>query len=438
MKNFLLFAALMMVLGATAQEDPSKAYKKASRALGNYNLDQIANNADLDEAKTHIDIASAAEPTSMQAQTWITRGEIYNEICNRDLRNLMTNPKHKISFPEAALTANEAFNKAMTLQPKKWEVKDVMKGLFENSGHMNNYSAAMYEAQKYDKAYQGFNGLLQIHETLKANGQKSPLENDTKTLNDTRFAAAMSALNANMSDKAQPLFEVLYKEKYGAPEIYSALYQLNADKDINAAYQYLEAGRMQFPDDIGLLYSEINHYLKINKMEALIDKLKVAIEKEPTNVSLYSTLGNVYDNLYQKDREAGKKNTDNLKNAEMYYTKAIEMKPDYTDAIYSLGTLYFNQAAEMTKELNAMPDDFSAAGQKKYDAKKKETDEMFKKSLPFFEKVESIDPNDKNSLIALKEIYARLNNLSVSNEFKKRIDVLEKGGKNESSYFPKK
>lgn len=436
MRTFLFFLTLLITTGAFAQEDPSKAYKKASRELGNYNIDQIANRAQLDEAKTNIDFASSMEPTSTQAQTWITKGEIYNELCNRDLRELMTNPKHKIQYPDAAKIGNEAFNKAMTLTPKKWEVKDALKGLFENAGHMNNYAAGMYAAQQYTNAYSGFSGLLNTHETLKANGQKSPLENDEKTLGDTRFATAMSALNANMPEKALPYFEQLYKDQYNAPEIYSALYELTSGKDMNASLQYLEAGRKKFPEDIGLLYTEINYYLKVNKTDVLIDKLKLAIEKEPANVSLYSTLGNVYDNLFQKEKDATKK-ADYLKNAEANYTKAIEMKPDYTDAIYSMGTIYFNQAAEMTKELNAMPDDFSAAGQKKYDKKKSETDEMFKKSLPYFEKVESIDPNDKNTLIALKEIYARLSNLQVSNEFKKRIEILEKGGKNDSSYFKK-
>ncbi|HMV23249.1 MAG TPA: hypothetical protein PKA71_02915, partial [Saprospiraceae bacterium] len=71
MRTFLFFLTLLITTGAFAQEDPSKAYKKASRELGNYNLDQIANRAQLDEAKTNIDFASSMEPTSTQAQTWI-------------------------------------------------------------------------------------------------------------------------------------------------------------------------------------------------------------------------------------------------------------------------------------------------------------------------------------------------------------------------------
>lgn len=40
------------------------------------------------------------------------------------------------------------------------------------------------------------------------------------------------------------------------------------------ALKYLNAGRSRFPDDTGLLYAEINYYIKEGKLDVLIDKLK--------------------------------------------------------------------------------------------------------------------------------------------------------------------
>ena len=70
-----------------------------------------------------------------------------------------------------------------------------------------------------------------------------------------------------------------------------------------------------------------------------------------------------------------------------------------------------------------------------YDKLKAEMDDLFNKSLPYFQEVERIDANDRNSLIALKEIYAKQGNLDMSVEFKNRIQTIDEGGSNESSYF---
>ncbi|MBP8943588.1 MAG: hypothetical protein KBG76_15410, partial [Saprospiraceae bacterium] len=187
-------------------------------------------------------------------------------------------------------------------------------------------------------------------------------------------------------------------------------------------------------------------FIRLGKLEALVEKLKAAITKEPNNVSLYTTLGNVYDNLYQKDSMimenkngtytilASIISNTNYQNAESYFTKASELDATNADAHYGQGAFHYNVAARMTAILNKLADDYSKEGTKKYEAIKVEVFGMFDKSLPSFNKAESLNPNDRNCLIALKEIYARKNEFDLSNEFKKRLEVLEAGGKNETSY----
>jgi hypothetical protein len=60
---------------------------------------------------------------------------------------------------------------------------------------------------------------------------------------------------------------------------------------------------------------------------------------------------------------------------------------------------------------------------------------LFKTALPYFKIAEKLNPNDTNTLIALKEIFARDNDFEKSGEFKKRLETVQGGGKNESSYF---
>ncbi len=51
-------------------------------------------------------------------------------------------------------------------------------------------------------------------------------------------------------------------------------------------------------------------------------------------------------------------------------------------------------------------------------------DGYFDKALPYFLKAEENNPKDYNTLIALKEIYAKKNDLETSQAYKSKIDAL--------------
>jgi hypothetical protein len=55
-------------------------------------------------------------------------------------------------------------------------------------------------------------------------------------------------------------------------------------------------------------------------------------------------------------------------------------------------------------------------------------DEAFAKAQPFFQQAETINPKDLNTLIALREIYARQENYPKVDEYKAKIEAL--GGTN--------
>ena len=59
---------------------------------------------------------------------------------------------------------------------------------------------------------------------------------------------------------------------------------------------------------------------------------------------------------------------------------------------------------------------------------------LFEQALPYFQKAESLDANDLNTLIALNEIYPHKED-ELSLEFKTRLDLVRGGGKNADSHF---
>jgi tetratricopeptide (TPR) repeat protein len=152
-------------------------------------------------------------------------------------------------------------------------------------------------------------------------------------------------------------------------------------------------------------------------------------------------MGNVYDNLHQKITKDGgdPAESDNFFNKSLsFFNKAIELDPKNVEALYSIGALYYNKAALTSQKMNALNEDYSKEGLKKFNDLKAQVFKQFDESLPFFQRAEALNPNDTNTLIALKEIYAKKDQLDLSKEFKSRLEIVQGGGKNEKSYFPQK
>lgn len=438
MKNYALL--FLFVLGAVAfgqaQDDASRNYKKATRALGAYNLDPGANSDKLDEALEMINSALTDPEIAADAASWNTKGSIMLEVANRDYLNALKQKENAPpATPDAAYQGFTAFKKGLELATKKYHRTDAYTGISSLLGLLNNEAIIAYKEEKNEEAFTGFSNVIEAHNILVKAGEKSPLEE--AQVKDAMFSAALTGMFAGKKVEALVFLNELVDAKYENPYIYDLLYTAYIDTDKDKAVSYLEKGRSLYPDEISLLFTEINHYLREGRMDELVGKLKMAIEKEPENKSLYLTLGNVYDNLFQKaleakDQAAADKNFSEALN---YYQQALSKDENYTDAIYSIGALYYNKAAVYTQELSVLADDYSKEGLKKYDALKEKVNGEFDKALPYFQKAEKVDANDMNTLIALKEIYARKNDLELSNEFKTRIERVQSGEMNATSYF---
>lgn len=527
---FGLLAVFLMAVTVQAQDAKGLA-KDSERALGKFNLDQSANKAELTNAIQFGDQAVEADPN--MARAWNARGQAYAAVAtqivtDRQLGMGLTEGLPDVSMP--AVRAYKSFSKALETAEKRRETKDAVKGLQELMGNLSNKGIFHFEDQEYGKSYACFDALLGAHEKLTELGEESGLKEED--YNRQLYLTGLAALNANNIEAAETLFQQLYEMKYDDAAIYEALYQIRAEKTSpEEAYSILEEGKERYPDDISLLFAEINHYLKLGQSEKLIGKLERAIEAEPENATLYSVMGNAYETLYQKaaERNAGfsgwtksitsksqmvpsisaqnqldkgivkvtikvdgsevassiseggykvaqanidplmkgkeveyivvcnrcdvtyttndgtqqeEVNNSGTESPEFYFNKALsyydeaqEIDPTNITAIYSAGALYYNRAAQLTQKMLELQDDYSKEGIAKYDAMREQVMSEFDNALPYFKKAEMIAPNDMNTLIALKEIYAKKDDLEMSNVFKERLEILQSGGKNEESYF---
>lgn len=433
MKKILLSLSVLLMFTALSYGQDGKSFlKDATKALGSYNLDPMNSAGKLDEAGDFIMKAVATEELAGDYKAWLNYGKIFNaqalstasELTLRD-QGLSKNPDTPLKHLDAAVKAVKGFQKAHATAEKKFEFKQAFEGMKETATYLNALGYYLYQKEDYMSAFKNFTGLLDINTLLTKEGQEGVFEKPTDE-QDQMYIAGVSAMYGGDMEACQPFFRQLIELEYDKAGAYEGLYNVLKTNEDPEADAILSLGRERFPDDLALLFAEINSYLQQGKLDDLIDKLKLAIEKDPNNPSVVSTLGNVYDQLYQKaDKEGDNEKADEyFGQALKYYKQSYEIKPDYFDGIYSVGTLYYNKAAVQTTNLNEMSDDYSKAGIAKYNALKEKIDLLFDEALGYFITCEEMKPNDMNTLIALKEIYARKNDFDKSNEFKARIEAL--------------
>lgn len=433
-KLFLAIVALALLTGTISAQTPAadliKAANKAVKNIGGKKEKMAA-------AETAVDAMMKAPENQTNWEALLVKGKFYNEQSTVDNleRSLvaLTKKEYKSQYNKSAVMASDALIAASKATQDKKQLKEVISALSDAQGNLGNYVSEFTDGKDYVSAYNSLNAGLTTHDALKAVGGKSIFDK-VEEYNKQLYLVGLLSVYADKEKESVGIYEKMIAAKKDTSFVYSSLYKVKAESDPAAALKYLEMGRAKFPDDAQLLFTEINYYLKANKLEVLTDKLKAGIAKEPKNVSLYFTLGNVYDNLSQQEKDPAKAQG-YADEAMVYYKKTLEMDAKNSDAIYSIGASFYNKAAQFSKEMKKLESDFSKEGQKKYEAAEKLMIAEFDKALPYFKKAESINPNDQNTLIALKEIFAKKNDMKMSGEFKGRLETVQGGGKNAKSYF---
>ncbi len=365
-KIAILFTLVLLGSGvASAQKN------KVQSAYNYLKYDQ------LDKAQEAIDAAKSHEQTMNDDKTWYYRGVIYQTMYQHE--------KYGTLSADPLSEAYISFKKASELAPDgewKGDIKTRMRALGTN---FFNQGAALYNKSENQKAIAAFDKTLAINNELGVPA--------TDSLNMfSHLYAAYAAEKDKNSAVAKNHYQQLINMQYNDAKIYSFLANIyKSESDTSQALKTIQEGRTKFPNDNNLVIEELNIYLSTGKTIEAMDRLKLAISKEPKNENLHFALGTLYD-----------KSGDQV-NAAASYKKAIELKPDYFDAFYNLGVMYFNQGAELANKAN----DIAPSKVKEYDEAKKKFEAKFQEAKPFLEEALKLNPEDKNTMISLRQIYAR-------------------------------
>jgi len=440
---FALLGILLTVGTAQAQDDAVKLSKSAGKALAAYSQDPAGNGSKLVEAKTKIDQALQTPEAQALASAWLVKGDVYSARIQNEMAMQQVNPNAKLTGDNDALEAFNAYRTAYEKpEAKKYEKEQAIDGIVQIQPLVINVGVSKYNDKEFEKAFFAFRASLEAHEILKASKKKSVLDDPKEYTDQVFFTALLASLGKRCND-AVSFYEILYNKGTDSVGVYEGLYNCKLElKDEAGALKILQEGRKKFPEEGSLLFAEINYYISKGRLNELTGSLEHAINKEPGNASLYRALGDVYNNLFTALMEDSTKTREQkapkLKEyadlAKANFKTAIDKEPNNVDFNYSLGALLYNETNIIAQEMNATSFT-TAAGQKRYQELKTEMLKDVDEALKYFQKAESLDPNDMSMLAALIQAYGRKEDDALYLEFKKRLDVVKKGEKNAASYF---
>jgi tetratricopeptide (TPR) repeat protein len=160
------------------------------------------------------------------------------------------------------------------------------------------------------------------------------------------------------------------------------------------ATELMQKARKENPDDIALMRAEAEMYYNAGDMVGYKKIITEIISRDPDNPELYYNLG-----------VASKKNNE-IESAMKFYDKAIELKPDYAEAIINKADLILSKEGGIIEEMNSLGT--SNADYDRYDELKEIKNEIYKEALPYLEKASSLRASDVDLIRTLKNIYSLL------------------------------
>jgi tetratricopeptide (TPR) repeat protein len=381
----LVIMCLLTVASVSAQK---KEVNKAKRQLSRGNLEL---------ALGHINTA-VNEPTTMEnAETWVVKAKILLEIHNSE------NPEHASITEDPLNQAFEAITKAQELDaPKNLNILDINQTLLIISESFFNAGAKNYNDNEFAKAS---NNFLKAFKVSKVFGTT-----DTSTL----YNAGLSAEIGGMTEEAYEIYTQVEELEYDQPYLYSSLTNISLkEKDYDNATKWIKKGRERYPDNLDLIFSEANVYLTSGNIPEAKRVLTLAIEKDPENANLHYAFAVNYDQMSKDSVYSAEDRNFAYNEAIKSYKRAIELKPDYFDAVYNLGALYFNEGIQFFVQAdNILRSGYSNENLAKSAELENKSKQIWRENAqPYLEEaltmIDSEDPNYEIVLRSLRELYMR-------------------------------
>ncbi len=368
---------------------------------------------------------------------------------------------------DAIKKSGEAYVTASQIDPDYMKKPLIVTEVQFTRDALLNKGVEFYQAKDFKKAYE----LMVLASKL------GEMPRNEKT--DTAFNVAMPYFNAGIIAQADSAFKESDKnfrycieKDYNGDNAYHniALNQLRQG-DSTQYIAVVKEGFEKYPDSETLVIDLINFYMSKDQPEMVIKYIDLAISKNPENPSYYSAKATIYDSQYtkavdkyqkekdlyydakkeafrnrfeaKKKAEAEKKMAEAKENSNKYkkeyetaynesiklYNKALEIDDKFYNPLYNLGRLAYSKYELMNYESDyAFKVTKDSKAEKEYAQKAKDA---LSEAAGYFEKSLAAKPNDRNSIIQLKQIYYKLGNRELANKYREMLDNLGEENKSE-------
>ena len=376
MKKHLLLIVNILLLTSLFAQKPSltKAYNSFY-------------DKDYDKAKEQIDLCTVDEKLSAKAQTWLYKGNIEMLLANREYSEKQKNGSYQIRYPDAPVEAYDAFQKALTINPKV-EALDMMDAT---------------EALKQLYPYLLVRGVDQLIAKDNA-GAKATL---AKGIQSYEMAPPQYPMNGELyyyyayaleslgeTDEMMKYYKKALDDGSQNPYVFAKLFEYyKSANDRPNIEKTLTLAKERIPNDINVKLLEIDLAYwsgDSTKARTLVDQLDPYALKTPDEMVNVA-------NFYIKEKR--------YESAERLLSRANALSPNNFVILYNLGVCsysvsehYFNQQNQLAIQQGAKAD---------IDAAKQQSEKYLADAANYFEQARKLQPNDLNLLNTLRAIYVR-------------------------------
>ncbi len=406
-KYVLLASALLISVATFAQKDQIKAAEKALKAGNAQEAITILQGAEA---------ASAAAPDAEKAQFHFVKANAHlalatkNEDVDTNLSAAAKGYQEVVSIEKASGKDKFAAQATKSIIDVKYKLingaiadskaekhasgakKLYDAYLLDKRDTINLYYAAstFVNAKEYETAYNAYDELKRLNYSGKGTNYYAvnKINGEEQFFSTAKERDQMVKLGTHEKPRTEAI-----PSKRG--EIYKnmALILVQNGKIAEAKKAVAEA-RVTNPDDKSLILTEANLYLDTKDYDTYKKLITEVLAQSPNDADLVFNLGVI------------SYNAKNFAEAETYYKRAVEIKPDYVNAYLNLAILKLDADKKLFEEIQKLGN--SEKDNKRYEVLKKQREAVFTSALPYLEKASELDGTNEEVKGTLLSVYRAL------------------------------
>ncbi|MGB0633693.1 MAG: tetratricopeptide repeat protein [Flavobacteriaceae bacterium] len=317
---------------------------------------------------------------SLRQKKYIENANILMQQAEADLVNSAVEDNKNGNFKSASVKLYDAY----LMNPEK----------DDNINYLYFSASSAVNSKDYDTA-------LEYYAKLKDMGYTGVVSEYFVTPVETNIEEKVSETEFNLFKNSKDYTnQRVGKTESRLPEIVKNIALIYVQKgEVDLAISAIKEARAINPDDVNLLLSEADLYIKLGDREKFKELMKLAVQKDPDNAILYYNLGVI--NGEQGEFDEAKK----------FYLKSLELDPSYTATYLNLVGLILEGEGPIVEEMNKLVTSRKASDLDKYDQLEEKRVGLYKECLPYLEKLIEIDPDNIEAIKTAKNIYYTIDDI---------------------------